>query len=58
MEIEQYDWRERARQKAGSRLADERDIAEGRSSPDDVRVRNGFIPAEVARSAKITDWGY
>lgn len=58
MKDNEYDWQKRARQKAESRQADERDISEGRASRDEVRVRNAFIPGHVARNAKIIDWGY
>lgn len=58
MKIEEYDWQERARQKAESRRVDENDIAEGRADRDEVQMRNSFIPSHVARNAKIIDWGY
>lgn len=58
MEVDKYGSQERARQKAVSRCVDESEIAKGRAKRDDVRMRNAFIPAHVAREAKIIDWGY
>lgn len=58
MKSDEYDWQERARRKADSRLADEHEIAKGRVSREGVQARNAFIPAHVARKAKIIDWGY
>lgn len=58
MKIKEFDSQERARQKAESRQADENDIAEGKADRDDVQKRNAFIPGDIARRAKIIDWGY
>jgi hypothetical protein len=53
---DEYDWRKRARLKALSREGDEREIRDGRSSPEEVQARNGFIPGHIARQAKIIEW--
>lgn len=57
MQIEHFDPAERALQKAHSRQQDELDIASGQASIAEVQARNGFIPGDIARAAKIISWG-
>ncbi len=56
MDEQFYDPAERARIKQDARERDAEDLASGRIDADELRRRNGFIPAHVARSAKILGW--
>ena len=51
-----FDPAKRARAKQQARKRDDRDLASGRVSAVELQRRNGFIPAEAARSAVIREW--
>ncbi len=51
-----FDPKERAAKKQASRDQDERDLASGKISREEMQKRNGFIPGDIARSAKILKW--
>lgn len=53
-----YDPRERELKKQRAREGDNRDLAEDRITREELQRRNAFIPAEIARTANIIDWGY
>lgn len=51
-----FDPAERAREKQQARERDDQDLASGRVSAAEMQRRNGFIPANAARSAVIREW--
>jgi hypothetical protein len=51
-----FDPAKRAAAKQAARDRDDTDLREGRVSREHLQHRNGFIPGDVARSARILDW--
>ena len=51
-----YDPAKRAASKQKARERDDRALASGRLSAEELQRRNGFIPSEAARNAVIREW--
>lgn len=47
---------DRAKAKQAARDLDERDLAAGRIDAASLQERNGFIPSDIARRAKVRQW--
>ncbi|WP_198302001.1 hypothetical protein [Croceicoccus marinus] len=47
---------DRAKAKQAARDLDERDLAAGRIDAASLQERNGFIPRDIARRAKVRQW--
>ncbi|AOL24786.1 hypothetical protein Ga0102493_11656 [Erythrobacter litoralis] len=47
---------DRAREKQAARDLDERDLVAGRIDVASLQERNGFIPRNLARRARVRQW--